>query len=140
MTNHKVAHKRYKFGKNCPKVYAPAGRLYAKILLQFLDLGPHTPPLNWWGVRFGVNESTFDRLFHAKSHPITPPVQHVAPVEQKNSKSPRVTEILAICAACDAASNNTLHMITVNDISGDRHFGPKTLWHQDSSALAPNCL
>jgi len=45
------------------------GRLYAEIFVKFSVLMAHTPtPALIWA-KFGEEESTFDRLLHAKFHP-----------------------------------------------------------------------
>jgi len=64
MTENEVAQKHWKFGKIRPRD-TPWGRLYAEGLVKFSVWGPHLTPVPV-GVKFGVDESIFGRLLHAK--------------------------------------------------------------------------
>jgi len=72
LTQHETAYKRWEFGKIAQGIRhcgAFICRNFGKILVKFSVLGaPHPHPCIDWG-KFGVEESTFGRLLHAKFHP-----------------------------------------------------------------------
>jgi len=77
----------------------PCGAFISEILVKFSVWGTQTPPPH----QFGWNLAWKSRRSTPPRHISPRPVQRVDPAWRKISKSPRISEIPAICAASNVA-------------------------------------